>query len=88
MSGKPDKSNGQPPPERTWTEAPASTTIRFALEGYDCMLTLRGESGADVLPKVQMAIEWLKKTNAEPTTRGNGNGRAGGAPSGSTGTQV
>jgi len=39
MSGKPDKSNGQPPAGRTWTEAPASTTIRFALEGYDCMLS-------------------------------------------------
>ena len=32
-----------------------------------------------MLPKVQMAIEWLKKNDAEPTTRGNANGRASGA---------
>ena len=42
MSGKPDKSNGQPPAERTWTEAPASMTIRFARGGLLGSLSLPG----------------------------------------------
>ncbi len=65
---------------RTWTEAPASVTVRVQLDGYDTMLTLRGESGADVLPKLQAALEWMAAHGAEPTTTTtNGNGHNGGA---------
>lgn len=65
---------------RTWTEAPASVTVRVQLAGYDTMLTLRGDSGADVLPKLQAAIDWLHDNGAAPTssaTNGNGNGHGG-----------
>lgn len=63
---------------RTWTEAPASVNIKFTFNGYDTMLTLRGDSGADVLPKLQTAIGWLADHGAEPNggsiARDNGNG--------------
>ena len=61
---------------RTWTEAPISVTIKFGLRGFDTMLTIRGESGVEVLPKLQGALDWLQKAGAAPTTRG-GNGNAG-----------
>ena len=60
---------------RSWTEAPTSITVKFAIRGFDTMLTLRGESGAEVLPKLQGALDWLQKAGASPTTRG-GNGNA------------
>jgi len=62
---------------RTWTEAPASVNIKFSLDGYDTMLTLRGDSGADVLPKLQAAIGWLAEQGAETTASSNGNGASG-----------
>jgi hypothetical protein len=60
--------------ERTWTEAPASVNVKFSFEGYDTMLTLRGESGGDVLPKLREAIGWLRGHGAQPTAGTNGNG--------------
>lgn len=60
--------------ERTWTEAPASVNLKFNFRGFDTMLTLRGESGADVLPKLETAIEWLQGHGAAATVAGNGNG--------------
>ena len=41
---------------RTWTEAPASATIRLiSPDGYDVMFTLRGDSGKDLLPTLKFA---------------------------------
>lgn len=57
---------------RTWTEAPASVNIKAKIQGYDVMLTLRGESGADVMPKLKTAIDWLINHGAAPTGFGNG----------------
>lgn len=66
---------------RNWTEAPASVTVQVRLAGYDTALTLRGDSGAEVLPKLQAALGWLEEHGAEPTTShtptGNGNGGGG-----------
>ena len=56
---------------RTWTEAPASVNIKFRLNGFDTMLTLRADSGADLLPKLEAAMDWLAKKGATPTG-GNG----------------
>ena len=61
---------------RTWTEAPCSLTIKVNFHGYDTLLTLRGESGADVLPKLTGAIDWLKANGGQPTPGRNGNGHS------------
>ena len=60
---------------RTWTEAPASVNIKARVQGYDVMITLRGESGADVMPKLKKAIDWLVDNGAAPTGN-SGNGPA------------
>lgn len=65
-------------------EAPASWNVKYILNGYDCMLTVRGESGAELLPKTLKALEWLTANGAEPTrvsaatfaANGAGNGAA------------
>lgn len=59
-------------------EAPASVTIRARLQGYDVMLTFRGESGAEVLPRTLAALSWLQSHDAQPTAEGGRKG--GGAP--------
>jgi hypothetical protein len=59
---------------RTWTEAPASANIKFRLNGFDTMLTLRADSGAELLPKLEAAMDWLAKKGAAPTASANGNG--------------
>jgi len=64
---------------RTWTEAPASVNIKFQFEGYDTMLTLRGDSGADVLPKLRDAIGWLDDHGADPTQKAAGGNDSGGS---------
>ena len=70
----------------THTEAPASWNCKYiSAEGFDCMLTLRGESGGDLLPKTQAAIAWLQEHGAQPTrlpsgTIANGNGQPAAAP--------
>lgn len=66
------------------SEAPASWNVKYLLNGYDCMLTIRGESGAELLPKTLKALEWLTANGAEPTRISpatyNGNGTAAGKP--------
>jgi hypothetical protein len=62
--------------KRTWTEAPASVKLKFEFRGFDTMLTLRGESGAEVLPKLEAAITWLGEHGAGgllTLSSGNGN---------------
>lgn len=60
------ENNPNQPTERTWTEAPASFTIKYLMGGYDCMLTLRGENGGDVLTKAEQAVKWLTEHSAGP----------------------
>ena len=75
-------------PMPTFTEAPASWNVKYIQNGYDCMLTLRGESGADLLGKTAKALEWLQANGATPTTgkgatpatNGNGNGAPAAVP--------
>ncbi len=40
------------------------------------MLTLRGSSGADVLPKTLAALDWLDSHGAEPLTSTRGDRRS------------
>ena len=57
-----------------FTEAPASWNVRYITpEGFSCQLTLRGESGADLLPKTETAIKWLLEHNYRPANGYNGN---------------
>ena len=58
---------------KAWTEAPASASIKFTLNGFNAMLTLRADSGADLLPKLEAAMDWLARKGATPTAS-NGNG--------------
>lgn len=52
-------------------EAPASWTVKYILDGFDCMLTLRGDSGGDLLPRAAQAIKWLSENGAKPTGNGH-----------------
>jgi hypothetical protein len=64
-----------------FTEAPASWTVKYFAEGgWDAMLTLRGETGSDVLIKSQAALKWLGENGAQPTKPTNGNGKPAAAP--------
>jgi hypothetical protein len=64
-------------------EAPASWNTRYITpDGFTCQLTLRGETGKEVLIRAQAAIAWLQEQGCEPfegysssnQTRANGNG--------------
>ena len=61
--------------QRTWTEAPASATVKLiSPDGYDVLFTLRGEAGADLLPKLTGALDWFKGHGYAPTTNGHARG--------------
>jgi hypothetical protein len=53
-------------------------TVDVTFKGYNVTLTLRGDAGADVLPKLETALGWLAERGATPT----GNGRPGQEPEG------
>ena len=56
-----------PQPNVLTFEAPASWNTRYLTpEGFECQLTLRGESGLDLLEKVQGAIAFLLKSGCTP----------------------
>ena len=59
----------------TFTEAPASWNARYFLNGFECMLTLRGDNGAELLPRTIAALDWLKEHGAV-AQRQNGNAPA------------
>jgi hypothetical protein len=51
-----------------FTEAPASFNIKAeSPTGFDCMLTLRSESTADLMPRALKALEWLADNGFRPT---------------------
>jgi hypothetical protein len=52
-------------PTHSHTEAPASWNVRYRVSGYDCTLTLRGESGKDLLDKAAAALKWLEENGAQ-----------------------
>ena len=57
-----------------FTEVPASWNVRYRTpEGFDAMLTLRGESGAELLPKTEAAVKWLLEHGCRPADGHNGN---------------
>ena len=56
-----------PKSEITCTEAPASWNTRYITsDGFECQLTLRGETGQEVLEKAQAALAYLIKNGFAP----------------------
>lgn len=56
---------------QAFAEAPASFNVKLVSpDGYDCMMTLRGASGAELLPKVEQVLEWAKSHGYRPTANG------------------
>ena len=61
-------------PETALAEAPASWNTRYITpEGFECQLTLRGETGQDVLERATGAIAFLLKSGCIPCTKTNNN---------------
>lgn len=53
---------------RTFTEAPASFNCRaISANGFECQFTLRGNSGADLIPRAVELLRWLDGNGFEPT---------------------
>ncbi len=51
-----------------YSEAPASWNVRYrTADGFECQLTLRGSSGADLLPRTEAAVRWLVDHGCSPT---------------------
>lgn len=55
------------PTPATWTEAPASVNVKAHYRGFDVLLTLRGDTGRDVLGRLDAALTWLEAAGATPT---------------------
>ena len=53
--------------DHTFNEAPASWNTRYVHpSGFECQITLRGDSGGEVLTKAQKATEWLLEHDCKP----------------------
>ena len=64
-------------PETSFLEAPASWNTRYITpSGFMCQITLRGETGKDLLEKAGLALAYLAEHQYLPDTsfRKNGNG--------------
>jgi len=54
-------------PESTFVEAPASWNTRYVTrEGFTCQITIRGESGKDLLEKAGIALSYLLEHGYTP----------------------
>ena len=53
--------------ESPYTEAPASWNTRYVTPaGFICQITLRGDSGKDLLERANVALNWLMENNFLP----------------------
>ena len=72
--------NISPTTDTQMAEAPASWNTRYiSPEGFECQLTLRAESGSELLEKVNSAITYLLSNDCTPYTynRGGYRGKSG-----------
>jgi len=60
--------------EYAFQEAPASWTVRYYKEGFSCMLTLRGNSGGEVLRRAEVALQYLTEQGCVPDVSWNSKG--------------
>jgi len=59
--------NNQSPKSNDFPEAPASWNTRYVdPNGFECQITLRGETGSDLLEKAANAITYLLKNGCTP----------------------
>jgi hypothetical protein len=67
-------------PAATYSEAPASLTLKIAYRGYaDILFTLRDSSGAGLLDKLNVVIDRFEKMGITPSSvRGGGPATASG----------
>ena len=62
-------------PDAAFPEAPASWNARYlSPEGFACQLTLRGETGRDLLEKAGIALAYLLEHGYRPDQKPNHNG--------------
>ena len=55
-------------------EAPASWNTRYiSPDGFTCQITLRCETGGEVLTKAQQAVQWLQEHDCQPYGSSVGN---------------
>ena len=59
--------------DQLFTEAPASLNLKVRIAGYDTMLTLRSETGGDLLTKLPAVLKRLGDMGAVPTNGHNDN---------------
>jgi hypothetical protein len=65
-------------PDVTYTEAPASWNVSYITpEGYVCRITLRGESGKDLLDKASVALTFLMQHGCTPEHKFSRNNKDG-----------
>lgn len=57
--------------EQTFTEAPASATLRIEYKGYDILFTLRDSTGTELLKKLEGAITHFEKLGIKPALNGH-----------------
>lgn len=51
-----------------FTEAPVSFNVKIiSPDGFDCMLTVRGSEGKELMPQALDALKWLKEKGFKPT---------------------
>jgi hypothetical protein len=59
--------NNQSPKTNDFPEAPASWNTRYVdPNGFECQITLRGETGSELLEKAAIAISYLLKNGCIP----------------------
>jgi hypothetical protein len=59
--------NNQSPKTNDFPEAPASWNTRYVdSNGFECQITLRGETGSELLEKAALAITYLLKNGCTP----------------------
>ena len=64
--------NNVPKPDSLFSEAPVSWNTRYVTpEGFECQLTLRGDTGQEILEKSHGAIVFLLKNGCTPSVKGN-----------------
>ena len=64
-----DANNNHNTKVNDFPEAPASWNTRYVdPNGFECQITLRGESGSELLEKVTNAINYLLKNGCTPYT--------------------
>jgi len=78
----------QEPKAVSFTEAPASFNVKaVSPQGFDIMLTLRDSDTANLMARVEGALDWLVKQKFTPTPQryGGGNANASGQQAGGNG---